>query len=668
MRALITFGLLAQAFLLSAQNTKGVKPTVGSAAKDDATTRAVIIGISNYQAIEDLKYADRDAMAFYNFLVSDAGGNVDSSAIRILLNEKAAAGGISEAFNWLMDESKPDDRAIIYFSGHGDVETRTQVGFLLAWDSPKNVYTAGGTIMFYYMQTVINTLSAKNVRVEFIADACRSGKLAGGPESAAQIGAALTQQWAKEIKILSCQAGELSQEGEQWGGGRGVFSYHFIRGLQGLADNNKNGEVTLSEMQIHLNLTVPAESASFPQNPLVTGQMQTVLSHVDTPSLLALLAEKEGSETLLAAFNSKAVADELLRNLNPGVQQQYRLFEKYLAEGKSLDTAGNEDAYHVYLTFLGDKTDEQLTKLMKRNLAAVFQNEAQVVINDYITGKLDIPEHRERGYFMDAANKLRKTIELVGETHPMANQFKSWKLFLEARAVIYSKDENEIQDAIIKLYQSLALDTLAAYSYNALGLIHYVKYSDYPKAVEFYSKAVSLAPKWNFAIDNLGSAYLEMGQYDRAIEYKKAAIALNPDHPDAYLSLAHAYHYREEYDTALTYYEKAISMNPAHPAPYCDAAVLYNEFKDYEKAIAYSKKAIELNLQQAYWNSAYYEIARGYAMLNDKSNALNYLTMALESGFRDFAFLKDDNYLNTIRTLPEFKTLMRKYFPEQNKE
>ncbi len=650
-----------------AQNTKGVTP-VESREEPLGSTRAIIIGISNYKEIEDLKYADRDAMAFYNFLVSNAGGNIDSSNIQILLNEKAAAGEISEAFNWLIDESKPNDKAIIYFSGHGDVETRTQVGFLLAWDSPKAVYTAGGTIMFYYMQTVINTLSAKDVHVEFIADACRSGKLAGGPESTVQIGAALEQQWANEIKVLSCQAGELSHEGEQWGGGRGLFSYHFIRGLQGLADNNKDGEVTLSELQVHLSLTVPKESEPFPQNPIVKGKMQEAVAYVDAPSLLALLSEKDGGETLLASFNSKTAVDALLKNLDPAYQQKYRVFEKHLASGHSLDSAADEDAYRIYLSVLNQNTDEKLIKLMKRDLAAAFQNEAQVVINDYITGKLDIPEHKEREYFTGAANKLQKTVELVGASHPMSNQFKAWKLFLEARAVLRSKDDKETQNAIIKLYQSLALDTMGAYAYNALGLIYYQKYSDYPKAIEFFSRALELAPKWNFAIGNLGSAYLESGQYDKAVEYCQKAIKLNPGHPDAYLTLALAYHYKEEYDKALTNYEAAIKLNPSHPDPYCNAAVLYNEFKDYAKAIAYSRKALELNLQQGYWSAAYYEMARGYSMLNDKSNALKYFALALENGFGDFAFIKDDNYLDALRIHPEFKSLMNKYFPDQNKE
>ncbi|MFN8330184.1 MAG: hypothetical protein U0T81_03040 [Saprospiraceae bacterium] len=44
------------------------------------------------------------------------------------------------------DKVKEGDKAIIYFSGHGDVnaKTITQPGFLLCWDAPSRVYMGGG--------------------------------------------------------------------------------------------------------------------------------------------------------------------------------------------------------------------------------------------------------------------------------------------------------------------------------------------------------------------------------------------------------------------------------------------------------------------------------------------------------------------------------------------
>ncbi len=111
------------------------------------STRAVVIGISDYQDkdIPDLRFADRDAEAFANFLRSPAGGSLDGDHLKLLTDSAATTTQFDAALGWLMDESKEGDQAIIYFSGHGDLETKTrsQQGFLLCWDSPPQAYVSG---------------------------------------------------------------------------------------------------------------------------------------------------------------------------------------------------------------------------------------------------------------------------------------------------------------------------------------------------------------------------------------------------------------------------------------------------------------------------------------------------------------------------------------------
>ena len=111
---------------------------------DASTTRAVVVGISDYQDkdIPDLRFADKDAEAFANFLRSPAGGSLDGDHLKLLVDSAATVAQFAIALDWLMENSKEGDQAIIYFSGHGDVEKRTltQPGFLLCWDAPARVY------------------------------------------------------------------------------------------------------------------------------------------------------------------------------------------------------------------------------------------------------------------------------------------------------------------------------------------------------------------------------------------------------------------------------------------------------------------------------------------------------------------------------------------------
>ena len=294
--------LLAVAFLVASIHSpfgltaqeRGVSPLSAEAsAKADGTTRAVVVGISDYQdpAIPDLKYADRDAAAFAAWLQSPAGGNIPKENILLHTNKAATNAQMILSLDWLIIESKAGDRAFIYFSGHGDVETKTfnQLGFLLLHDSPARSYKAGAYSL-YYLQDIISTLSLhKKARVTVITDACHAGKLAGtsigGPAATAQN---LSRQFANEVKILSCQPDEYSLEGEQWGGGRGVFSWHLIDGLTGLADKNSDNAINLFEIGRYLEDAVPAETAPLSQLPMTVGDRQTVLTHVDEAALAAL--------------------------------------------------------------------------------------------------------------------------------------------------------------------------------------------------------------------------------------------------------------------------------------------------------------------------------------------------------------------------------------------
>jgi uncharacterized caspase-like protein len=199
-------------------------------------TRAVVIGISDYadDRITDLKYAHRDAEAFAAWLQSPAGGSLPNDQMTLLTNGQATLGKMVAAFDWLIAKSKPGDRALIYFSGHGDVEklTRYNRGYLLGHDAPGTAYMAGGALNLRDLQDIISTLSDAGVQVVMISDACRAGKLAGSETGGTQQTAAeLARLYANEVKILSCQPDEYSLESEQWGGGRGCFSFHLTDGL-----------------------------------------------------------------------------------------------------------------------------------------------------------------------------------------------------------------------------------------------------------------------------------------------------------------------------------------------------------------------------------------------------------------------------------------------------
>jgi hypothetical protein len=253
------------------------------------------VGISDYEdpAIRDLRFAHRDAEIFAEYLRSSAGGKVPENNIRLLTNKQATLSAIDDALNWLRDESRAGDMAIIYFSGHGDVEKQTlwQFGYLLTYNTWGNNYRNRAERIEDLNDIVISLSTVKNSRVIVILDACRSGKLA----SEANRGTVLTAEQmgkrvANEVRIMSCQPDQLSLEDPSFGGGRGLFSYYLVNGLKGLADEEKDQLVTLA--------------ADVAREKLKTAEYEGLLKFLE-------LGRKSSAEPNLRAGFSRSIAVQL---------------------------------------------------------------------------------------------------------------------------------------------------------------------------------------------------------------------------------------------------------------------------------------------------------------------------------------------------------------------
>lgn len=111
-----TILLLVLPFLSFSQNEKGASPLANPSRDlgpihNPQSTRAVVIGISDYQEkdIPDLRFADKDALAFANFLRSPAGGSLDNDHLEVLTNQNATAGLVAAALDALIEQTKAGD-------------------------------------------------------------------------------------------------------------------------------------------------------------------------------------------------------------------------------------------------------------------------------------------------------------------------------------------------------------------------------------------------------------------------------------------------------------------------------------------------------------------------------------------------------------------------------
>ena len=628
----ILFALVA--ISMEAQSTKGLKPIKKQILSPSGVTRAVVVGISDYQSkdITDLQYAHRDARIFADYLLDDNGYGLDSSHVTVLLNEEATSGNFVSALYGLMEDGQEGDQIIIYFSGHGDVESTTisQPGFLLCWDAPSRVYMAGGTFGLAYLQEIISTLSLKiKAKVVVITDACRSGKLAGSDIGGSHATAAnLSKQYANEVKILSCQPDEFALEGDAWGGGRGVFSYYLMAGLKGLADRNEDGEVSLSELERYLEDNVSETVAPHSQIPMTVGQRNTTLSFVNAEVLQK--TKEEMSDTNFGFIGKKA-ADEDIFFKDTLLRKKYLAFNVAL-ESNHLLSPEEGSAWNLYHELKDYPEINKYEGLMRRNLAAALQDETQQVINAYLASS---PEELARRWNFDRSYEqypiyLEKAIELLGKDHFFYKTLQARKYYFQGLLMrIDAVRDNNIegfQEAMVMQNLCLAIDSTAAFAYNEKGQI-LIAEKKYESAIENFHKAIIYSPAWPLLWSNLSYVYNNLDDPEKALQYGKKSLEIDSTFILGFFNIGLAYIELNQQEKALQVFEKGLLLDANSAILNAEMGVMSFHDEDFMMAEKYWLKSLE---SQPYNINVNIDMAHTYLKTGNKEKAKDYFLKAKE--------------------------------------
>ena len=239
---------------------------------------AVIIGISNYKSLPKAEFAKDDAQVFYDYAIRALG--VKPGNIKLLMDEQADAEEIYTAFKtWLPARVKSTTDVYVFYSGHG---LPTQDGSGLYWlpqRANRDLISKTG-ILLAEVNGDIQASKPKSVTI--FMDACYSGQARGGETllaSARPI--ALKSQpttFPNNFTVISAsQADQISSSSPELQ--HGIFSYYLMRGMEGEADLNKDGKITLDEIQAYLSENVgrQARIMNRQQEPQVIGDGSRVL-------------------------------------------------------------------------------------------------------------------------------------------------------------------------------------------------------------------------------------------------------------------------------------------------------------------------------------------------------------------------------------------------------
>ncbi len=618
------------------------------AQRDKPKTYAMVIGISDYEVDSlDLQFAHRDAQIFYDYLRSPAGGEIPDTSINLLIDEDATYVNIHEGFKDLIYRAKKKDRVIIYFSGHGDVESDqfSPLGYFLAVNTLTANYRTNGVRVRDFNDYATTLTLDNQAQVVFYIDACRAGELAGasneGPELAAR---EARKRQRNVVKIMSCQPEERSLEVEELDGGRGLFSHFLIKGLIGEADkggDTKDYKITIDELGDYIfeNVKTAAydEYNQHYQHPEVTGGQpgfeiakvedevytafqsnsiaafssvpmpsfsgdnSDIASNSDIDDIDTDAADTDTDEVIVGAFvvgggNMNDPQVNSTRGRGIGLRVIHPPFDNAIEQSKFL-APEDSSAVSIYERLKKENPGDSRLRAMKSRLVVALQDAPQKGINAYL--KSDQKELDRRFYIAQSTEyeqypaRLAKAAELVG---PEDKTYRSLKvkqkyyegvnLRLEISKTAQTTEEytERIKEAMAIQQEALTWDDSVSYIYNEIGLLH-LQSNNLNEAETVFNKAIMFTPRWALPYANLAGLHTS-----RASE--KAAKGGDNS---------------RELKTAENLASKAITLNPNYMNGYIHMGIIKELSFDLLNAEHYYRKAIRTNWQnfRGFENLAY---------------------------------------------------------------
>ena len=567
------FALFITHYSLFSQTPKGLIVT-DKEAVTTGKTRALIVGISKYELIDTLQYADRDAQVFADYLRKNKFWGIDKDDVTLLVNDKAKYGDLTVQLQRIAMVSKPGDNLLFYFSGHGDVEIRTMFnrGYLLAYDTNPINYMANG-LRVDDLKDIFVTLLTNNVKVIIVTDACRSGKLAGGLKGVEFTAAAISSMWMNEIKILSSQPGQLSYEDKKWGNGRGVFSYYLINGLNGEADANKDSSITLSELEMYVGSNVTRETGN-KQQPIFEGpnKFSTIIAKI-TPQP-AKTNGKTGGNNISQLFSSINLPDD-------SCFFYYDKMDAAIKE-KRLGSADPNSASSFYKKLRSCAKGDDIQFKANGELLSALMNESQEIINNSFVGKKLVSEDD----FNNGIDLLQQVLDNNDLKLPYEKHIRNLKRYLEVQGTTTWQSDVQTDKLELIIDSAIKEEPDAAYLYTAKGSIEMEK-GNWTKAIQLLEQSLGNSPGWLVPKYYLGVCYGKKKNYQKALSYLEDVLQKDTLYRTfectkcILTNMAEIALKLKQDQKAINYYLKTIDLFPDFYTPYIE---LDSYLEDNDKA------------------------------------------------------------------------------------
>jgi hypothetical protein len=236
-----------------------IEKNIPSTSKMNPNAVALIIAIRDYydEQIPPVVYAKRDAQFIREYLIKTLGYLPENILPKDPDIQMTSGQMKTYIRNKLPSYLKPDGSSdvFIYYVGHGAPSTTEQASFFVPYDCDPNFVNKDNA---YRTKDFYNDIAKMNARSKtVVVDACFSGQSGDGKslvKNASPILVKVNTDLFSDPRTVVFQSSKADQVSNWYPDKKhGMFTYFFLKGLQGAADSNKDNKITAGELENYIN-------------------------------------------------------------------------------------------------------------------------------------------------------------------------------------------------------------------------------------------------------------------------------------------------------------------------------------------------------------------------------------------------------------------------------
>jgi TolB-like protein/tetratricopeptide (TPR) repeat protein len=447
----------------------------------------------------------------------------------------------------------------------------------------------------------------------------------------------------------------------------------------------------------------PPEPAARPHEE-ATGRVAAVLDRAAGPRALAVLPFDNISPDQETDYFSDGLTEELIARLSlvNGIELISR-WESMQYKGKVRDVRaiGTE----LGARYIVGGSVRRFQDSVRITVQLVDVTTGRPLWGDTYKGRLDdIFDIQEKvaQQIVDALKLKLSISERVSLTKRQTMNVQAYDLYLRGQAYLYRLTKKGTEYAIQLFEKAIELDPRYGAAYAGCSCAYGQMYQWFSReesyrdrAQEFSFKALMYDSNLPEAYTAMGLSYFIWGKFEEAAASVRKAIELDPDDFVAHWTLGRIHFSTGELEQAIPHFQRVIELQPAFYVAYSDYgqtllglgrkadadecarkvldlmpnyllqnpddsrarmfyAVTLCDVGDREGAIREGASAIEASPGDSVM---LYNAACLYARLGETRRAVDTLRQAIEAGVRNFAWMKNDPDLDSLRDDPEFQAL-----------